>query len=123
MSTRPILIVEDDPDMQEIIQHALESGGYHVVAADNGQEALRQLRDGLNPSLIVLDLMMPVMDGFEFRKAQLADPQIADIPVIVCSGHQDPKSSAERLGVAAYIEKPFDFDALLDMVHKHRAPS
>jgi CheY-like chemotaxis protein len=77
---RTIMIVEDDVDIADLVATTLEDDGYAVLVATNGQEALDKLRAaGTRPSLILLDLMMPVMDGWQFRKAQTADPALAEM--------------------------------------------
>src|SRR6516165_3917335 len=88
MSSEPgtgknILLVEDDEIVRRAIQMVLEWEGYYVECARNGQEALDTLRAGSRPSLILLDILMPVLDGEEFRREQLQDPRFASIPVIV----------------------------------------
>lgn len=115
-----MLIVEDDPDIQKIAKHVLASGGYDVATACNGEEALDYLRRGAEPTVILLDLMMPIMDGYEFRKQQREDPKLAPIPVIVCSGCTEVERRAATLGAAAYIDKPFAFPELLRLVDAHR---
>jgi CheY-like chemotaxis protein len=97
----------------------LELEGYVVHTAADGAEALKRLRSGLEPGLIVLDLMMPGMDGFQFRKEQLRDPKLSAIPVVIYSGHHDDKANAALLEPTAYIRKPFDFDSFLDLVSAH----
>src|SRR2546427_9433313 len=85
---RPILLVEDDPDLRDAVRLVLEDAGYDVVCAGEGREALTRVRE--SPfSLVLLDLMLPVMDGFEFRVQQMQDPEIASIPVIVFSCGND----------------------------------
>ncbi len=116
-----VLLVEDEPDVQESFKFMLESEGYSVVTADNGRDALNQLRRGFRPTLILLDLMMPVMDGFEFRRAQLRDARLAVIPVVVYSGHHDVKANAAQLRAAAYLQKPVDPDVLLELISTHCA--
>ena len=118
----PVLVVEDTSDLSECFTVVLESAGYIVYVADNGRAALRLLQNGLRPSIILLDLMMPEMDGFQFRTAQLADPYLASIPVIVYSGHPFDARTLARLGAVAYMQKPLDPDALLDMIAAHRVP-
>ena len=113
---RSILIVEDDLDVRDALTQVLEFEGYSVVGATNGQEAIDRLREGNLPSLILLDLMMPVMDGLQFRAAQMSDPSIADIPVIVISADGKVDQKAAALGVAAYMKKPLDVDSLLDLI-------
>ncbi len=114
-----ILLVEDDPDTRACMSSLLELEGYFVVTAADGREALQRLRSGLNPTLIVLDLMRPGMDGFEFRKEQLQDPMLSTVPVVVYSGHHDAKANLALLEPAGYIQKPINFDSFLDMVSAH----
>src|SRR5580765_7790969 len=90
-----ILLVEDDFDMRDALIPILEYAGHHVVGAANGREALEQLRAGPKPSLILLDLMMPVMNGTEFRAEQLRDPALASIPVVVVSADPAVRSKAK----------------------------
>jgi CheY-like chemotaxis protein len=119
-TSRPlILLVEDDPDSRACMRSLLELEGYVVHTAADGAEALKRLRSGLEPGLIVLDLMMPGMDGFQFRKEQLRDPKLSAIPVVIYSGHHDDKANAALLEPTAYIRKPFDFDSFLDLVSAH----
>ena len=83
-----ILLVDDDPDIRSAVKEFLHHEGFTVVPAPNGADALNTLRTGFRPNVIVLDIMMPVMDGWDFRAAQLADPSLRDIPVIVISASQ-----------------------------------
>jgi CheY-like chemotaxis protein len=115
----PVLLVEDDPDIRQAMKFLLELDGLRVATAANGAQALSKLRGGLRPCLILLDLMMPVMDGFEFRKQQMQDAALSAIPVVVYSGHYNPQASAARLGASAYLQKPLDVDALLRLVEEH----
>ncbi len=114
----PILIVEDEPHTREAFAALLELQGYQVVGAGDGQEALEQLRSGLRPGLIILDLMMPRMDGFQFRHRQMQDPALAEIPVIIYSARFEGHDRAVLLG-AVYLEKPFDLEKLLEVVHSY----
>jgi CheY-like chemotaxis protein len=107
--TQPVLVVEDDPDCREMLVALLEAYGYLVVTADNGALALRVAR-GEHPCLILLDLMMPIMDGEEFRNRQLSDPEIRDIPVVILSARFDARAVAARLGATRFLGKPLDFD-------------
>ncbi|PYQ78988.1 MAG: response regulator [Acidobacteria bacterium] len=82
----PVLIVEDDADLREMMAQLLSLEGFQAAAVANGSEALQYLHNGhIKPDVILLDLMMPVMDGWEFRRKQQADPAFADVPVIVLS--------------------------------------
>jgi CheY-like chemotaxis protein len=97
----------------------LAAEGYTVVTARNGMEGLQELA-GSRPFLVLLDLMMPVMTGWEFRRAQLSldDPALAQVPVILLSAVHDPAQVARHLRVAEYIQKPVDFDRLLQSIRK-----
>ncbi len=115
---RSILIVEDDEIVRRAIQMVLEWEGYAVDCAANGQEALDYLHAGNRPSLILLDVMMPVLDGEQFRREQLHDPCIASIPVIVVSA----ATFAEAVSAVQHIRKPFEVQELLDAIHHQVAP-
>lgn len=112
----PILVVEDDPDVRDALVVLLEDEGYATESVSDGHEALVRLRESSPPSLVLLDLMLPVMDGFEFRVQQLQDPSVADIPVIVFSGGGDLTRKVEPLRVDACLAKPLDLQALLELV-------
>jgi CheY-like chemotaxis protein len=114
--TRQVLVVEDAPDIQRIIEYALLAGGYEIVAVSDGEAALARLRDGLRPCVILLDLMMPGMDGHKFRELQLNDPAISAVPVIVSSACTELERRAAAVGATAYIEKPFTLRQLRCMV-------
>jgi len=112
-----ILVVDDDPDIRETLVEILEESGHEALSAANGNEALQTLRGASDPPcLILLDLMMPVMDGRAFREAQLADPALAPIPVIVISAFKDSGQTAQELEVAGHLSKPVTLDALLSVV-------
>jgi CheY-like chemotaxis protein len=113
-----ILIVEDDLATREALALFLATEGYHVSTAPDGLAALQQLRNGEHPSLIVLDLMMPVMDGWQFRSEQQADPALADIPVIVCSAGGRVSQRAASLEALAYFDKPVEPTELLAVIHR-----
>lgn len=116
---RSILLVDDDADVRESIGEALEEGGYHVATAPNGKEALRQLRaDDVRPDLILLDIMMPEMDGWTFRKEQRQDPTIASIPVIVFTAYGAPRDIAKQLDAAGFLKKPLRLDELLSTIDR-----
>jgi CheY-like chemotaxis protein len=113
-----ILVVEDDLSTREALSLLLSAEGYGVSTAADGVAALDQLRGGQTPGLILLDLMMPIMDGWQFRQEQLDDPQLADIPVIVCSAAGRVGQRAASLQALAYLDKPVDPSALLDVVRR-----
>jgi CheY-like chemotaxis protein len=111
-----ILVVEDDPAVREAVQDALELRGFRVFGASNGYEALAFLRGGERPSLVVLDLVMPVMSGKEFLEAKAGDPSIADLPVVVLSAIADPAALATDRRLAGALKKPVTLDQLLDVI-------
>ncbi|MEW6270756.1 MAG: response regulator [Thermodesulfobacteriota bacterium] len=115
LPTPIILLVEDEEAVREVIAAVLDTEGYRVRTASNGREALDVLRGGLRPCMIILDLMMPVMDGWQFRAEQLRDPELLKIPTIVYSaiGHID--EAVEHLNVAGGFEKG-DFAEMLRFV-------
>jgi CheY-like chemotaxis protein len=112
---RQILIVEDDADVRESIQDALESEGYRVVTAVNGKDGLERLREVERPCIILLDLVMPVMSGTEFLVAMRSADGLATIPVVVVSAWPD-EAAKVRTQTQGYVEKPIALDALLKAV-------
>jgi CheY-like chemotaxis protein len=109
-----VLVVDDDPDILSTIQQILAVEGYTVTPARNGVEALEAL-NGPRPAVILLDLMMPVMDGWEFRRRMLLHPA-SQTPVIVVSADRDISRKAASIAAHGYIAKPFDLDVLLQEV-------
>ena len=116
-----ILIVEDDLDSRVMLATALELEGHTVVTAANGAEGLARAREH-HPRLIILDLMMPVMSGEAFRRAQLQAPDIRAIPVLVVSAHPDAPQIARDMQALACLTKPVDFDALAELVSSRCGP-
>jgi DNA-binding response OmpR family regulator len=112
----PVLLVDDDAGVRRTLARFLGRDGIAVVEADNGQEALTYLMDGGAASVIVLDLRMPVMDGFAFRAEQRRAPAIAGIPVIVLSGADTDRF--DELDAAATFEKPASFATLVECVRQ-----
>jgi CheY-like chemotaxis protein len=110
----PILVVEDDARVLEAITEFLETVGYAVSSARNGKEALDHAR-GERPSLILLDLSMPVMDGWEFLRRRGAEPSLAEVPVIVVSA----LVSATPEGADGFLSKPIDIGRLLAMLDRY----
>jgi CheY-like chemotaxis protein len=113
----PVLIVEDDEDLREMMAQLLTLEGFHAAAVANGREALEYLHLRDKPDVILLDLMMPVMDGWEFRRQQQADPALAPVPVIVLSALDQARASS--LDADAFLKKPLDFDRLLSLVRTY----
>ena len=110
-----ILVVDDDPAIRDVVADILEMSDYQVQTANNGAEALAQIRAD-QPAVVLLDLMMPVMDGWEFLRRCRDVSQCAQIPVAVMSAARDAAAAANELGAQAYLTKPFDMDAVLDVV-------
>ena len=112
-SDKHILVVEDDFLTSGAIKMVLEWEGYHVDCAANGQEALDHLRQSKEkPDLILLDVMMPILDGYQFREEQKRDPSIDNIPVVVVSA----VDIASSLDASGYIHKPFHPEELLEAI-------
>ena len=115
-----VMIVEDDYEARESLAAVLVSEGYAVAEAEHGQAALEQLRRSPTDfCLIVLDLFMPVMNGWAFRDAQVKDPTLAAIPVVVVTADATAARRASELGIAAAMTKPVDFDRLLAVVGEY----
>jgi CheY-like chemotaxis protein len=113
----PVMIIEDDDDIRETLTALLADEGYRVLAHGNGAQALEALKHGARPGLILLDLMMPVMDGRQFRQAQLADPALAAIPVVLVTA-----AGLERVRREDYDEvlrKPVKLDRVLATVARY----
>ena len=114
---RPVLVVEDDEATREMLRYLVESAGCSVVAVANGFDALERLRDGLTPSLILLDLMMPIMDGCAFDRELARDLQLAKIPTIVITAFPERALGLTRhLSVA---QKPVEIDEILALVKQY----
>jgi CheY-like chemotaxis protein len=121
-AVRTILVVDDDADIRDAMCLVLQHSGYRAVTAANGEEALRVLRGEGAVDLILLDMMMPVMDGWGFRNSQPAGPAFVDIPVIVLTGDGRASAKAAAIGAAGYLKKPLDLDDLLAVVARHCVP-
>jgi len=112
-----ILVVDDETDIRQALAEVLSSEGFEVVAACDGVEALEQAR-AHHPQLVLLYLMMPRMNGWEFRRAQKCDPEVSAIPVVILSAI----SPGGQCDAEGYIEKPFDVDALVSAVRRYAGP-
>jgi two-component system, chemotaxis family, chemotaxis protein CheY len=110
-----ILVVDDDPDILDALSEILEAEGYEVDRARHGQEALSRL-DQRHPDLILLDLMMPVMDGWEFAQALRRREDGAQVPVVVLSADRQAGAKARVVGARAFLAKPFELNELLRVV-------
>ncbi len=113
----PVLVVDDDPDIRDTLREILEAEGHAVITAPHGRAALSVLRKGLRPSLILLDLMMPGMSGWELLALLREDPALADLPVAVLSA---AGGRAGPPGATHFLRKPIELDALLDLVSDPR---
>jgi CheY-like chemotaxis protein len=117
--SRNILLIEDEPDIRTILKDVLEWEGYQVYTASNGKEGMDILLEMPTPSLILLDLMMPVMNGWEFANALQTDHAYVDIPIVALSAFSDPE---KKIRVKGFIKKPVDLDLLLSLVREHCGP-
>ncbi|MDP9000190.1 MAG: response regulator [Myxococcota bacterium] len=115
-SGRTLLVVEDDADIREALDGLLSMEGFRVTGCCNGREALDWLHTSSKPDVIVLDLMMPVMDGWQFRVAQKHDPELATIPVVALSA--DATAKAAAIDADAYLKKPVDYETLIDTIDR-----
>ena len=114
-----VLVVDDDPEIRETMVEVLNDEGYEAVGACDGVQALEQLRAPADRwCLVLLDLMMPNMDGRTFRAEQLRDPALASIPVVIVSAMTDVAAAAEELRVSGHMTKPIPLRALLQMVRQ-----
>ena len=119
-SVRRVLVVDDDPGVLEILQIALQAEGYDVMLARNGLEALDRAGEQL-PHLMLVDLMMPIMDGWQFVRECRKYNGCDKTPVIVLSAARDLEKAVRDLGVQAAVPKPFNLDDLLELVASHAA--
>jgi CheY-like chemotaxis protein len=110
-----ILVVDDEPLIRELVTDALSEMGFDVQSAASGVQALDLLRRWL-PQAIVLDLMMPRMDGVGFSEALSREPRLASIPVLLVTAAHAPEDAAQRMRARAVLRKPFEIDDLLDLV-------
>jgi CheY-like chemotaxis protein len=118
-SRKHVLVIEDDRDIRESVVEVLEDEGFVVSAASDGLQALALLRGAATrPDLILLDLMMPIMNGFEFREQQQKDADLAAIPVVVITADVNARAKAKGLGAAGFIQKPVEIQALIDMINQ-----
>jgi len=117
--THSVLVVDDQVENRNAVGLLLGEAGLDVRFAHDGEEALAALHNGLRPCLVIVDLMMPKMDGWEFRQRQLSDPQYAGIPVVIMSGYPDAQKAAGALGVRAVLKKPLNPSLLQTLAEHH----
>src|SRR5882672_9182182 len=116
---RTVLLIEDDRDICEIVQQVLSDEGYDTITVANGAEGLAHLRSSApQPFVIVLDLMLPVMDAWQFRAEQAGDAHLANIPVVIFSANPKVGQHADTLGAAAVLRKPPNLEELLSVVSR-----
>lgn len=127
MKCNSVLIVEDNNDIRETVEDVLKTEGYRVYAVSDGRQALRALNVIPGPSLILLDMMMPLMNGWEFLQAQKADAKFANLPVVVISALSAAQALAKggdgSIEAQGYIRKPLDIDTLLGLVRIYCGPA
>jgi CheY-like chemotaxis protein len=116
---RRVLVIEDDDIIRESLVDFLGDNGYAAFGAVHGREAMDKLHAGPVPCLIVLDLMMPVMDGQAFREQQLQDPSLSGIPTVVMSAHRNVEHVAEEVSAVGYLKKPLKLEKVLELVQRH----
>lgn len=119
MECKNVLVVEDDSDIRDALRDLLQVEGYNVLCAGDGEEGinvLQKISTSNPPCLVVLDLMMPLMDGWDFYKIKQADQKIADIPTVVISAYEGDKGD---LSEVPFIKKPIEFQVLLEAVQEH----
>ena len=111
-----VLVIEDDEDICETLSLILQSRGYSCMVATDGARALQAMSSDPLPRVILLDMMMPGMNGAQFREAQLRDERLAHIPVVLLTGDGRAEEHARRLGVTRFLKKPIEIDDLIDVV-------
>lgn len=120
--SKPILVIEDDLPIRESLVDILQDLGYTVWSASNGQEGLDLLHRSTElPGLVLLDIMMPVLDGYGFRRAQIGNARLADIPTVVLSADGQISEKAGTVGVTEFVKKPIDLDRLFSLAQKYCA--
>ena len=113
----PIMVIDDDPLIRDSLIDVLESHGYEAITAGDGAQALKRLQSDPLPALILLDLMMPVLDGRSFLERQQCDPRIAAIPVVLLTANRETPG-LDTPAVVATLRKPMELRALLDTVNR-----
>lgn len=122
VACKNVFIVDDDSGIREMLSETLQDEGYRVISAGNGLEALNELRAHAEPPcLILLDLNMPVMTGWEFRSVQQQDPALAQIPVAIISADRGVQHNISTLAAVDYLTKPIDFNRLMSLLDQYCA--
>ena len=118
-SAGSVLVVEDDPEVRDVLEELLAMEGFSVESAVDGAEALARIQGGLRPAVILLDSMMPRMNGAEFLRARELDPELLATPVYLISASGDFDGTSSRYRIQGFLRKPFDPDQLLAVVGRH----
>jgi CheY-like chemotaxis protein len=113
-----VMIIEDDRDIRDSLVEVLEDQDYRPIGVANGKEAIDRLLGGARPCVILLDLMMPVMDGREFRARLLGEPQLGDIPIVVLTANADPSLATQGMAVAGCLTKPIQLTELFELIDR-----
>ena len=114
-----VLVVDDDPDVRESLSQLLDAKGYPTVQAENGQRALEILKETPHlPCLIVLDLAMPIMDGYAFLRLRAQDPALRDLPVVITSANLRAEAALKEK-IQGYLVKPVNIDRLIELIDQH----
>lgn len=111
-----VLVIEDDTSIRELLAELLDTEGYIVKSSSNGVEGLKELESGFIADLIIVDLMMPVMDGYAFRTEQMKNPLWAKIPTLVMSAEANAREKLKPYKVTAFLSKPVELEVLLKTV-------
>lgn len=114
-----VMLVEDDPDIRDLFSDFIRDAGYGVLAIADGRQALEKLRAGARPCVILLDLMMPVMDGWTFRRAQLEDEALTTVPTVLFTGVANPQKEAEALQADGFLLKTADRGVILSLIERY----
>ena len=117
-SSAEVLLVEDDPEIRASLRELLGEEGFALYETANGLEAIEYLRSGNRPRVIILDLAMPVVNGWEFRIAQKANPSISEIPVVIISAREQTSDDVAWMEAAEFLPKPIDVERLLGAVRR-----
>jgi two-component system phosphate regulon response regulator PhoB len=116
----PVVVIEDDQDTRDVLEYLLRAEGFGVRAFENAAVALDELRTGLRPSMIVVDLHMPGMSGLQFREAQVSDPDLTNIPTVMLTGEALSPDTRARLGAVHIMQKPVSPETLLETIRANR---
>lgn len=123
MPLTTVLVVDDDAEIRQALLELLEDEDYGVILAANGKEALDLVATGIKPDVILLDVMMPIMDGWHFLSARLKHPELIEVPIIIISAGQEAEREARKVGVFEVAKKPLHVDDLIRRIEDCRRRS